>query len=166
LPALAPWTPSGRSGSSSRVANDIRSKIVGLNAEVTLGNGSKAPLINSDNAATTPAFTPVLEEVNAQLEFYGSVGRGFGSNQKNLAFPVVIDPEAPPDPAAAPRPQLDHHGPSRAGCRDCKQTSEMPALCAPHSQQSEMEFYDSVVLRAMGGGMQQRSLRRGAVVQK
>jgi hypothetical protein len=30
--------------------------------------------------------------------------------------------------------------PSRAGRRDCKQTSQMPALCAPHSQQSEMEF--------------------------
>jgi cysteine desulfurase / selenocysteine lyase len=73
----APPTPSGRSSSSSSVANDIRSKIVGLNAEVTLGNGSKAPLINFDNAATTPAFTPVLEEVNAQLEFYGSIGRGF-----------------------------------------------------------------------------------------
>src|SRR5262245_35098797 len=72
----APAAPSGRPASS--VANDIRSKIVGLNAEVTLGNGSKAPLINFDNAATTPAFTPVLEEVNAQLEFYGSIGRGFG----------------------------------------------------------------------------------------
>ena len=78
LAGSAPTTPSGRSGSGSSVANDIRSKIVGLNAEVTLGSGSKAPLINFDNAATTPAFTPVLEEVNAQLEFYGSIGRGFG----------------------------------------------------------------------------------------
>jgi cysteine desulfurase / selenocysteine lyase len=78
LAGSAPTTPAGRSGSGSSVANDIRSKIVGLNAEVTLGNGSKAPLINFDNAATTPAFTPVLEEVNAQLEFYGSIGRGFG----------------------------------------------------------------------------------------
>src|SRR5262245_7530788 len=78
LAGSAPATPSGRSGSGSSVANGIRSKIVGLNAEVTLGNGSKAPLINFDNAATTPAFTPVLEEVNAQLEFYGSIGRGFG----------------------------------------------------------------------------------------
>jgi hypothetical protein len=59
---------------------------------------------------------------------------------KNLPFPVVIDPEAPPNPAAAPRPQLDQHDPSRAGRRDCTQTSEMPALCAPHSQQLEMEF--------------------------
>ena len=78
LAGSEPTKPSGRSDSGSSVANDIRSKIVGLNAEVTLGNGSKAPLINFDNAATTPAFTPVLEAVNAQLEFYGSIGRGFG----------------------------------------------------------------------------------------
>jgi hypothetical protein len=134
-----PRASNQRSGSSSNVANDIRSKVVGLNAEVTLGNGSKAPLINFDNAATTPAFTPVLEEVNAQLEFYGSVGRGFGSNQK-ISPSQWLSTRGAPDLAAAPRPQLDHHGPSRAGCRDCKQTSEMPALCAPHSQQSEMEF--------------------------
>lgn len=75
-PALT--ASSERSGSGSSVANDIRSKIAGLNAEVTLGNGRRTPLINFDNAATTPAFTPVLEEVNAQLEFYGSIGRGFG----------------------------------------------------------------------------------------
>jgi len=74
----ATTTPSKRFGPGSSVANHIRSKIVGLDAEVTLGNGIKAPVINFDNAATTPAFTPVLEEVNAQLEFYGSIGRGFG----------------------------------------------------------------------------------------
>jgi hypothetical protein len=45
-----------------------------------------------------------------------------------------------PDPAAAPRPQLDCHHPSPAGRRDCKQTSAMPALRAPHSEQPEMEF--------------------------
>ena len=76
-------TPSGRSGSGSSFANDIRSKIVGLDAEVTMRNGSKAPLINFDNAATTPAFTSVLKEVNAQLEFYGSIGRGFGQKSKH-----------------------------------------------------------------------------------
>ena len=72
-------SPSGGSGSRpSGVANDIRGKIVGLSAEVPLADGSKTPLVNFDNAATTPAFTPVLEEVNAQLEFYASIGRGFG----------------------------------------------------------------------------------------
>jgi SRSO17 transposase len=55
-------------------------------------------------------------------------------------LPSGYRPRGAPDPAAAPRPQLDHHDPSRAGRRDRKQTSEMPALCAPHSQQSEMEF--------------------------
>jgi hypothetical protein len=53
-------------------------------------------------------------------------------------LPSVYRPRGAPDPAAAPRPQLDQHDPSRASRRDCKQTSEMPALCAPHSQQSEI----------------------------
>jgi SRSO17 transposase len=59
---------------------------------------------------------------------------------KKSPLPSGYRPRGAPDPAAAPRPQFDHHHPSRAGRRDCKQTSEMPALCAPHSQQSEMEF--------------------------
>ena len=35
------------------------------------------PLINFDNAATTPALKPVMEEVDAKLAMYGSIGRGF-----------------------------------------------------------------------------------------
>ena len=59
LADTAPTTPSGRSGSGSSVANDIRNTIVGLNAEVTLGNGNKAQLINFDNAATVTAHPPL-----------------------------------------------------------------------------------------------------------
>jgi len=81
----ASTTPSRHSGSGLSVANDIRSNIVGLNADEILGNGSKAPAINFDNAATTPAVTHVLEEVNAQLEFYGSIGRGFGQKSTHTA---------------------------------------------------------------------------------
>jgi SRSO17 transposase len=55
-------------------------------------------------------------------------------------LPSGYRPRGAPDPAAAPHPQLDRHDPSRASRRDCEQTSQMPALCAPHSQQSEMEF--------------------------
>jgi SRSO17 transposase len=55
-------------------------------------------------------------------------------------LPSGYRPRGAPDPAAASRPQLDCHHPSRTGRRDCKQTSSMPALHAPHSQQPEMEF--------------------------
>src|ERR1700674_2166414 len=55
-------------------------------------------------------------------------------------LPVGYRPRGGPNPAAAPRPQLDCHDPSRAGRRDCKQTSAMPALHAPHAQHPEMEF--------------------------
>jgi SRSO17 transposase len=55
-------------------------------------------------------------------------------------LPGGYRPRGAPDPAAAPRPKLDCHDPSRAGRRHCKQTSAMPALHATHSQQPEMEF--------------------------
>ena len=49
-------------------------------------------------------------------------------------FPSGYRPRGAPDPATAPHPQLDCHDPSRADRRDCKQTSAMSALRAPHSQ--------------------------------
>ena len=55
-------------------------------------------------------------------------------------LPSGYRPRGAPDPAAAPHPQLDRHDPSRADRRDCKQTSAMPALHSPRSQQPEMEF--------------------------
>ena len=55
-------------------------------------------------------------------------------------LPSGYRPRGAPDPAAAPRPQLDCHDPSGAGRGDCKQTSAMPALRSTHSQQPEMEF--------------------------
>jgi SRSO17 transposase len=55
-------------------------------------------------------------------------------------LPSGYRPRGAPDPAAAPRPQLDCHDPSGADRCDCKQTSPMPAMHAPHSKQPEMEF--------------------------
>jgi SRSO17 transposase len=49
-------------------------------------------------------------------------------------LPSGYRPRGAPDPATAPHPQLDCHDPSRADRRDCKQTSAMSALRAPHSQ--------------------------------
>ena len=59
----------------------IRDQIVGLDTPVELKDGSKKPMINFDNAATTPAFRDVMDEVNSKLEMYGSIGRG--SSQKS-----------------------------------------------------------------------------------
>lgn len=66
------------SSSGSRSASDIRSQILGIDAEIKLADGSKAVAISLDNAATTPAFKSIHEEVGAQLSYYGSVGRGHG----------------------------------------------------------------------------------------
>ena len=57
--------------------DNIRDFVVGLDSEVELEDGSKVVLVNFDNAATTPALKPVLDEVNEKLEMYGSIGRGF-----------------------------------------------------------------------------------------
>ncbi len=57
--------------------DNIRDYVVGLNEEMELENGGKKVVTNFDNAATTPALQPVMDEVNEKLETYGSIGRGF-----------------------------------------------------------------------------------------
>lgn len=57
--------------------DNIRDYVVGLNEEVTLENGTTTTVINFDNAATTPALQPVMDEVDSKLKMYGSIGRGF-----------------------------------------------------------------------------------------
>jgi len=56
--------------------------IVGLDSEITLEDGTKTVAINFDNAATTPAFAPVLDEVQKKLAYYGSIGRGKGQKSE------------------------------------------------------------------------------------
>lgn len=55
----------------------FRGIVYGLDQPVRLRDGTSGPLINFDNAATTPALVPVMEEVAAGLAMYGSIGRGF-----------------------------------------------------------------------------------------
>ena len=57
--------------------DNVRQYIVGLEEPMELSDGTKRPVINFDNAATTPAFSPVMQEVNDKLALYGSIGRGF-----------------------------------------------------------------------------------------
>ena len=63
--------------------NHIRNMIHGLDTLVELNNGSKVPAINLDNAATTPPFKKVMEEIDKQLLLYGSIGRGKGQKSEH-----------------------------------------------------------------------------------
>ena len=77
--ALAACTQQGGSSSPSGPINidTIRDHIVGINTEVTLEDGSTKIPIGFDNAATTPAFREVVDDVVEALDMYGSIGRGF-----------------------------------------------------------------------------------------
>jgi selenocysteine lyase/cysteine desulfurase len=56
----------------------FRSKVVGAQARVPVLGGGHCDYINFDNAASTPTLKPVLETVNAFMEWYSSVHRGSG----------------------------------------------------------------------------------------
>ena len=68
---------SASAGKNGYTLDNIRDYVVGLDEEMELENGKKKAVTNFDNAATTPALQPVMDEVNEQLEKYGSIGRGF-----------------------------------------------------------------------------------------
>ena len=61
----------------------IRNMIYGLDTLVELDNKIKIPAVNLDNAATTPPFKKVMEEVQTQLLCYGSIGRGKGQKSEH-----------------------------------------------------------------------------------
>ncbi len=56
--------------------DNIRDYVVGLEEPVEVRKGVFRPVINFDNAATTPALQPVADEVLSRLAAYGSIGRG------------------------------------------------------------------------------------------
>ena len=63
---------------TSATLRGIREQIVGLDLRVPLLDGSTAPPINFDNAASTPVLRPVLDSVNSFMSWYSSVHRGAG----------------------------------------------------------------------------------------
>ena len=63
--------------------DNIRNYIVGVDEPIELHDGTKRPLINFDNAATTPVLKPVEDEVNKEFEMYGSIGRGFSAKSNH-----------------------------------------------------------------------------------
>jgi selenocysteine lyase/cysteine desulfurase len=58
--------------------NDFHKLLIGIDSEIDLFEGRKLRAINFDNAATTPPFRSVVENIINSSEFYGSIGRGMG----------------------------------------------------------------------------------------
>ena len=73
--------------------DNIRNYVVGVNEPVELSDGTTRPLINFDNAATTPVLKPVQQAVDKEFEMYGSIGRGFSqkSNHSTELYNSVRD---------------------------------------------------------------------------
>jgi cysteine desulfurase/selenocysteine lyase len=55
-----------------------RHLVVGTDTKIPLKNGQFAPAINFDNAASTPPFVSVMEEINNFSTMYSSIHRGTG----------------------------------------------------------------------------------------
>ena len=68
---------SAPAGEDGYTIDNIRNYVVGLDEKMVLENGTTKVVTNFDNAATTPALQPVVDEVDEQLKKYGSIGRGF-----------------------------------------------------------------------------------------
>jgi selenocysteine lyase/cysteine desulfurase len=73
--------------------DNIRDYVVGLDTPVELLDGTMTPMINFDNAATTPALKAVKDAIDKELEMYGSIGRGFSqkSNHSTDVYNSVRD---------------------------------------------------------------------------
>ena len=78
--AAAPEQPAG---DTPITIDNIRSLVIGIDEPVTLRDGSQRPMINFDNAATTPALQPVADAVSEELKLYGSIGRGFSQKSNH-----------------------------------------------------------------------------------
>ena len=57
---------------------NLRGRILGVNEEVPLLDGRRVPYVNLDNAASTPPFQEVMDEVSRFMPFYSSIHRGTG----------------------------------------------------------------------------------------
>jgi selenocysteine lyase/cysteine desulfurase len=63
------------SGKSKR---SFREYFVGMDEQVPIAGGGMRPFINFDNAASTPALSPVLDAINTFSRWYSNVHRGSG----------------------------------------------------------------------------------------
>lgn len=102
--APAPNAEAADATPASYTIDNIRDYVIGIDEPIELEDGTRRCAIGFDNAATTPALKPVLDEVCAQLPLYGSIGRGYSqksdhstdlyneTREKVLSF-VGADPE-------------------------------------------------------------------------
>lgn len=63
--------------------DNIRDYVVGVDEPVEMADGTKRPLINFDNAATTPPLKAVMDKVDEEMKMYGSIGRGFSQKSNH-----------------------------------------------------------------------------------
>ncbi len=63
--------------------DNIRDYVIGVDELVELEDGTMTPLINFDNAATTPPLKPVMDFVDSEMRMYGSIGRGFSQKSNH-----------------------------------------------------------------------------------
>ena len=82
-PPVEPEPPSTEPDPIHYTIDNIRQYVYGVEEEVELTpeegqeHGRMVVPIGFDNAATTPAFIPVLNEVSRSLQMYGAVHRGY-----------------------------------------------------------------------------------------
>src|SRR5512139_2043003 len=67
---------------------EVRQRIVGIDQQVPVLDGSLRPYVNFDNAASTPTLTDVLDTVNEFMHWYSSVhgDMGFKSRVATQAY--------------------------------------------------------------------------------
>ncbi|GLC30017.1 aminotransferase class V-fold PLP-dependent enzyme [Clostridium omnivorum] len=63
---------------SVTMENNYRDLVIGTDTKIPLSNGKLVPVVNFDNAATTPPFKSVMEELNSFAPWYSSIHRGKG----------------------------------------------------------------------------------------
>ena len=90
LPFSAAAAETEQESAEKITIDNVRDYIVGVDDPVVLEDGTERPLINFDNAATTPALKPVMDEVDSQLRMYGSIGRGF-SKKSDISTQIYND---------------------------------------------------------------------------
>ncbi len=83
-------TPDKEETEVAYTIDNIRNYVVGVDEPVELSDGSQQPIINFDNAATTPALMPVMDAVDEELKMYGSIGRGF-SQKSNHSTDLYLE---------------------------------------------------------------------------
>lgn len=62
--------------------SNYRHLVVGVDTKIPLKNGQLSTAINFDNAASTPPFVSVMEEINNFSSVYSSIHRGTGYKSK------------------------------------------------------------------------------------